>query len=315
MKFPIKGFLFGLSSTLLWASVYPISRLLMLSGSEELPPLPLTWVRLAISSMVVIPLMCLNGSGKQMTTALKCDWKMLIVLALLGNVLEGYLLLSGLSMTTAARASLMANASPIFTVIIAFLLLHEKVRWSRWIGMVIGFAGIAWTILGGGGSDCFGSVGLRGIVGDLLALGSGLCWAAFTVCGTGVSNRHGGGVAAILAIAFASVILLPFMFIVPGSWMALYTLNWQGWLVVLYLSLMANAVANIFWYKALKELSPGALGAFGYISATISALMSVIILQEKITVQFVISLLLVVGAVALMMHQGQNGSDPDKSVL
>lgn len=305
MKFPIKGFFYGLAATVLWASFYPVSRFLMLGGNSELPPLPLTWVRLAISSAVIIPFMVLNNSGKKLTEALRLDWKMLLLLALLGNVGEGYLLLAGLSITTAARASLMANASPIFTVIIAFFLLREKAGWQRIAGMFIGFAGIGLTLLSRSGGDCFVGGGMHSCWGDLLALASGGCWAAYTVCGTRVSQQYGGGAAAILAIALASLILLPFMFVQSGSWQALAELNWKGWLVILYLSIFVNGFANMLWYKALKVLSSGALGSFGYISALLASGFSVILLKENITLSFMLAMLLVIGGVALMLRNNQ----------
>lgn len=299
-KFPWIGILCAFTATLLWSSLYPVGRLLMLSGVNDLDPLALTWIRLFLSSVFFIPFLCLKGSGGTLCQAVKTDWKKLLLLALLGNVGEGYLLLASLCWTTAARASLLANASPIFTVIIAWLLLHEKASWKMLSGMIIGFAGIIVAMGLTSGADCFGGGGLKGLLGDGLALSSGICWAAYTVCGAEISRKYSDSVA-IMTIAFAALILLPFVIFKPGCLASLLALPWQGWLVVLYLALLVNGWANILWYRALKTLSAGALGSFGYISAGLAAVMSLIGLKEHFSLTFVLSIVMVLAGVGLML--------------
>ncbi|MBE6367165.1 MAG: DMT family transporter [Lentisphaerae bacterium] len=299
-KFSWVGFLCALTATMLWSSLYPVGRLLMLSGVNDLDPLALTWIRLFLSSVFFIPFLCLKGSGGTLCQAVKTDWKKLLLLALLGNVGEGYLLLASLCWTTAARASLLANASPIFTVIIAWLLLREKASWKMLSGMIIGFAGIIVAMGLTSGADCFGGGGLKGLLGDGLALASGICWAAYTVCGAEISRKYSDSVA-IMTIAFAALILLPFVIFKPGCLASLLALPWQGWLVVLYLALLVNGWANILWYRALKTLSAGALGSFGYISAGLAAVMSLIGLKEHFSLTFVLSIVMVLAGVGLML--------------
>lgn len=299
-KFPWLGILCAFTATLLWSSLYPVGRLLMLSGVNNLDPLALTWIRLFLSSMFFIPLLYLKGSGGTLIQAVKADWKKLLLLALLGNVGEGYLLLASLCYTTAARASLLANASPIFTVVIAYFLLREKATWKMLVGMIIGFAGIIVAMGLTSGADCFGGGGLAGLAGDALALSSGICWAAYTVCGAEVSRKYSDSVA-ILTIAFAALILLPFVIFKPGCLKSLFALPLSGWLVILYLALLVNGWANILWYRALKTLSAGALGSFGYISAGMAATMSLIGLKEEFSLTFVLSIFMVLSGVGLML--------------
>ena len=313
-KFSWIGFLCALTATILWSSLYPVGRLLMLDGAGELDPLALTWIRLFLSSVVFIPLLCWKGSGSTLRKSIKFDWKKLILLALLGNVGEGYLLLASLRCTTAARASLLANASPIFTVIIAYFLLREKVTWKMITGMIIGFAGIIIAMVLTSGADCFGGGGMVGLLGDALALSSGICWAAYTVYGAEVSRKYGDSVA-ILTIAIAAMMLFPFVIFKPGCLKSLLELPWTGWLVILYLALLVNGWANILWYRALKLIPAGALGAFGYVSAGIAATMSLFGLKERFSLTFIMSILLVLGGVALMLapNDSSSQSPQDKS--
>ena len=58
---------------------------------------------------------------------------------------------------------------------------------------------------------------------------------------------------------------------------------------------------NACWYAALRYLDPVVLGAFGYLSATITFTLSALLLKEKFTLLFSVSIVLSLGGMALMM--------------
>ncbi|WP_338564359.1 DMT family transporter [Erwinia sp. E_sp_B04_7] len=84
-----------------------------------------------------------------------------------------------------ADATAISYAAPLFTVILAALLLKESVSASRWLAVVIGFSGILIMLsayLSEGGSVLAGSgVDLTAGLGILLALMAALCTAVSLV--------------------------------------------------------------------------------------------------------------------------------------
>ncbi|HOG49679.1 MAG TPA: DMT family transporter, partial [Lentisphaeria bacterium] len=69
----------------------------------------------------------------------------------------------------------------------------------------------------------------------------------------------------------------------------------------IYLGVMTGGVANALWLAALRFIPPGRLGALGYVSCSLTLILSIWLLQERVTPWFVLALLLVVTGVYLMM--------------
>lgn len=84
-----------------------------------------------------------------------------------------------------ADATALSYAAPLFTVIMAAILLKEHVRLSRWLAVVAGFSGIIVMLFSGPGSSSsllFGHSGHDGAaLGVLFALVAALCTATSNV--------------------------------------------------------------------------------------------------------------------------------------
>lgn len=285
--------------TATWASFYIVSRFAFGENEDIIDPVFFSFLRYFIAGIFMFALIMHQGKFRLMASAMKTDLWMFIFLGITGVVLEGTLLFWSLKYTTAARSSLFANTSPIFTVLIALFALHEKIDSRKICGMLLGFAGAVTAIVSRSQGDLY--LSSSGILGDLLAMGSGICWAAYTVWGTGVSNKYGSFISASIVIIFGSIMLFAVVLVTgrPMSW------NFPAklWIATIYLGIMTNAVAYLCWYAALKYLKAGELGAFGYISAILTVIMSFTLLQEKFTFSFFIALAGVIAGVYLMMEK------------
>jgi len=301
------GVLLGLTATSFWASFYIVGRYLFGENESKIDPLFLTFVRYFTASIFLIGVMAYQKKMPVVKECLRKDLVIFIFLGLTGIVGEGTLVFYSLKYTTATRSCLLANASPIFTVIMAYLALNEGMSKSKIFGMLLGFIGISAAILCRGGSDMYMSS--SSIVGDLMALGSGVCWAAYTVWGARVSNQYGGVVSGSVSILFGTVLMVPVV-LIGGSSMSL-DLPLSVWLGVIYLGVFANAVAYVCWFSALKYLKAGELGAFGYISAAMTMMLSLLLLRERINLFFLAALALVFYGVYLMIKAPHRKVDKD----
>lgn len=98
--------------------------------------------------------------------------------------------------------------------------------------------------------------------------------------------------------------------LIGGSSMSL-DLPLRVWLGVIYLGVFANAIAYVCWFSALKYLKAGELGAFGYISAAMTMVLSLLLLRERINLLFLAALALVFYGVYLMMKTPPRKVDKD----
>ena len=185
-----KGLLLGLFATLLWASYYPAGRFIFGDDAGHCDPFLLSWIRFTVSSLFFLPFVLGSPERRRAFMPMMAkEWKALLGLSLSGVVVQGVLVFAALKYTTAARGSLLANASPIFTVIAAWLWLKEKISPGMLVGMVVGFAGIALAMFSRG-SDMFMVSGASTLFGDTLALLSGMAWAIYTVGGVRVVKTY-----------------------------------------------------------------------------------------------------------------------------
>lgn len=296
-----KGIGLGMISTILWGSFYPISRFLFGEYADKVEGLNISVIRFILAAAFLLPLF-LSARNRQMTgDMLRNHWKLLLFLGLFGIVGEGLFVFWALQYTTAARASLLANTSPIITMLISFAAGRELLNRNKISGMLIGFAGTV-LIFCLKGIDKF-SGDFSTYLGDGMALFSGVCWSIFTVFGDDLSKKYGGLLTCEILFLIALLFMIPMAFIVNGG--IDFHLPWQVWCGAFYLGVLSYSVANSLWYVALKFVTPGELGALGYISALMAASLSAIVTKEHLSLSFFIALALIIGGVALMLKRPQ----------
>lgn len=292
-------------ATLCWASFYIVSRFAFGESATAIDPVYFSFLRFVFASAFFLAVLAWQGKLSKAAEAFRLDWKLLSMLALTGIALQGILVFWALKYTTAARGSLFANAAPIFTALIAFFVLGERLGWKGFLGMGLGFAGAAVAIMRGGGGDAYAqSDGV--IIGDLLALGSGVFWAIYTVWGAKATARHGSLVSTAIAILVGTAMLFA-LTLAFGCPLEL-DFGWKLWLATAYLGIFGCGLAFLCWYAALKYLKAGEVGAFGYMSAALAALMSFLFLRESFSIWFFLALAAIVAGVWLMMDgQAKSG--------
>ena len=296
------GMLLAFIATASWASFYVVSRFVFGESAQvadSVDPIFATFLRVAMGALFFIFMLLFTGKMKTARKALQQSSKTFLFLGLIGIVGEGVLVFWSTKYTTAARSSLCANLSPIFTVLIAWIFTSEKMTPHKIIGMLLGFGGILIAILGNGSKDIY--MDSSNILGDLLAVASGICWAAYTVGGVKVTKRYGAMVSTALVIIIGAVMLWALIILTgrPMHW----NMPLNIWLAYAYLGVIANGVSYLCWYNALKYLNAGELGAFGYISVMLTVIFSCIFLEEQIGLYFLIALGCVMSGVYMMMEK------------
>ena len=141
-----KGLLLGLVSTIIWGCQYSVSRFLFGTVEGEADPLCLMTIRLFLGALALAPVLFFNSGWGKVRSAVRDDMRSLIVVAFVVCILEGVLAFASMKFTTAARSSLLCNASPIFTVIFAALAARKWPTWGKNLGMVWGFVGLVFAL-------------------------------------------------------------------------------------------------------------------------------------------------------------------------
>ena len=294
----IKGLVLGFSATFSWASFYIVSRYFFGTDSDGLDPLWSSCLRYLIASFILFFCLIALKQLHSLGTALRKDWKMLLMLGLIGIVGESTLLFYSMKFTTAARSNLLTNISPVATAVMSWFITREVFSKSQIFGMILGFLGMC-TVFFLRGGDNFSGSSTSFLAGDLMAVAAGICWSAFTVLGERAVRQYGPHVIMCGAFMFGALAMIPIMGF-AGSKVTL-SIDLRGWLMILYLGIISNALANVCWYAALKYLRPGELGSFGYVSIVLTFLLAYCFLGEKITLPFGLCLAMILLGTCLML--------------
>lgn len=301
----VKGIGIGMISTLLWAGFYPMSRALFGYEEDSVDALNVSVIRFIAAALFLMPLFFRRENRRKAGEMLQRHWRLLIALGGIGIVGEGLFVFWALKYTTAARASLIANTSPISTLLISYFSGREMLTKRNVSGMTLGFLGLI-LLFAGQGEDLF-SGNASTLAGDLMALLSGICWAVYTVYGDTISQKYGGMLSCELLFLVGLCFMIPLAFIVNGGINLRLPLSvWGG---IFYLGVLSYGVANSLWYVALKYVTPGELGTLGYISALLALVFSIFFTGEKVSLTFIISFVIVLTGVGLMLG-GNSGDSP-----
>lgn len=131
---------------------------------------------------------------------------MILLCGISGAALYQYLENLAVFYTTPASVSFICALAPIFTAILAYFILKERVHMRTYIGMAVSLVGVFFI--------CFGDAsGIEtGLVGDLIMLGGVWLWALYSVAIKRVGEYGYAGLAVTRRIFFyALVAMLPFM--------------------------------------------------------------------------------------------------------
>jgi drug/metabolite transporter (DMT)-like permease len=226
---------------LIWGFNFSVTKLAL----EEIPPLPFTAIRFAVSSLLLwLVLRVVEGPATLPPGALK----KLVLLGVLGNTCYQLFFTVGLARTTATNSALILSTVPTIVAVFAGALGLERITRRMWLGIMLGTLGVMLVIATRGVG--FGAGTLRG---DLLTVLAVLCWAGYTLglraVPAGVSPLR---VTTVTTLAGTPGLVLAGL---PG----VMQLHWEAvslkaWLALAYAAVLSLVVAYLLWNRSVKAV-------------------------------------------------------------
>lgn len=186
----------------------------------------------------------------------------------------------GLSYTSPVDATVICSMAPIFTVVLATLLLRQRVSMAKTVGVILGFTGamlfVFPGILWGDGSTLSYGVGNNPLLGNTLIIISQICGALYLLLFTDVLSRYSAVTLIKWLFLFSAIVLAPLTVadIIHSNWAAMDT---STWLQLGYIIVFATGLAYFLLIIGQKHVSPEAIAMYNYmqpITATISSVMA-----------------------------------------
>ncbi|NMM39863.1 EamA family transporter [Pseudoalteromonas arctica] len=128
------------------------------------------------------------------------------------------------------------------------------------------------------------------LLGVILALGAGACWAGYILFGKKTGNQSSGGMTVALGMSVAAIILVPYGAISQGSAL----LNWEVIPLGLLVAIMSSALPYTLEMVALRNMPAQGFSIMMSLEPAIAALAGFIILAELLTLWQWLAILLVI---------------------
>ena len=235
-------------------------------GVAECPPILFTLLRFAVLAAILTPFLKIHRG--QMSP--------LIVAAVLSGGLNFALMIVGLSLAKNVSSVAIAGQLGVpFTTLLSVALLGEVVRWRRWTGVALSFAGIL----------------VMGFDPQIWQNGAsvGFVIAAAFVGALGViAVKRLQGIKPLELQAWFAWISLPLLatlslLIERPNWQTVSSISSVGWLAVAYTALAASLVGHTAFYYLVQRYPVTSVAPLTNLSPVFSVVFAVLILHDHLS--------------------------------
>ena len=245
-----------------------------IKAALEFGPLPTAGLRVAIASLVLLPVMLSRGLWPQ----LRQHWKPVMICGLINSAIPFALFSFALLSISTGLSSILNATVPLFGALVAWLWLGDKPGTSRTVGLVIGFIGVALLASGKASfkPDASGAVTAWGILACLLATISYAVAASFT-------RRYLSGLNSLMVatgsqIGAALGLALPTLLMWPAQAPSL-----KAWGALLALGTLCTAVAYVLFFRLIERLGPARAITVTFTIPVFAVFYGVTLLGETVT--------------------------------
>lgn len=208
----------------------------------------------------------------------KSDWKWLIPLGLLGNLLYQWLFIIGINYTYAANAAVMLGTIPIWVALFSHLLKMERMNRLKSLGIVFAFSGVVLIVVYGKNPISFSS---DTFFGDMLIIAAAMVFGLFTILSKQFLTRYTPlqFSAIMTTIGAFSLTLIAIPFIPVTGWGSLSAGAWGG---AIYSGLLAIGVAYLIWNNGILQVGAVKTATYQNLVPVLGLLFGIIILGETL---------------------------------
>lgn|GEM_PF-1748998 len=294
----LQGIGFVLAAVVLWSTVPVGTRMLVQSGGAFSAEF-LSAVRLVIAALVFfgIRILYTGPAGWRFRyNRRQIPW---LLVAGIGLFLNYWLYSLGLRYTSAGATAAISQIHTVATVLLAALLLNERISVAKGLGMTVAMGGVFLVMTRGIFLRDF--IAEQRMFGNLLQIGAALAWPLYAIGQSKAQQENRGQevLTPIFAVA-AALMLLTLLFTGSALLQPPAMLDWG---VLLFLGLGSTAVAYWLYSLAILRIETSEAAILCVLGAPITVCGSVWLLGERVTAGAAAGIVLVMLGLALTVRQ------------
>ena len=258
---------------------------------KTVPAMSLVGFRVGITAFILIIIQVLR---RRIWLRNKADYWRLGLLSLFGVTFNQLLFITGLSLTKASNASLLAVTIPIFALTVGSIARTERLQKLKVVGIFFAIAGVLLII-----DPRNASFSSDTTLGDILIIVNSLSFGIYVATSKSVIMRNGAFRSMMWVFVFGAMICVP-----VGLWsfssVDVTDIEPVTWLLILYVAIIATATPYLLNAWALARVNPSTVAVFIYLQPLIGFLLAVAFLGEHIDIKFLFAALLLFAGVFLV---------------
>ena len=271
---------------IVWGSTYLAIRV----GVTNLPPALFAGIRFIIAGLILLAFARLRGMKMPET------WRDVMVSAIVGIFLlfgANGLVVWSEQWVASGLAALLVATMPLYMALLDSLIPGGRgIDSLGWIGLLVGFSGVALLMspdIKDGGNNLTGLVGI---------LSASFIWA----CGSLYSSRRQvtGSIVYNIAIqSMAGGLALTLTGLLAGE-AARFHLNTAGIGAMFYLIVFGSLAGYSAYIFILKAMPPAKAATYAYVNPVVAVFLGYIILGEPVTIRTLVAAVVILGGVVLV---------------
>jgi len=261
---------------------------------RAVPAIALVGFRVAGAALTLLILARASGNLQKIRRA---DWSLLLASSILGLILNQWLYVKGLSLTTAINATLLSTTIPVSTLLVGVALGADRITLRRVLGIALAAAGVLYLI--GPGRAQFSSATRTG---DLLIVSNSLCYGAYIAVSKDLVKRYNALTVITWIFVVGCIATIPAAAISMAH-ISLASISWRIWLAILYVILLPTAGAYYLNAWALARVPPSTVAVYIYLQPLIAFALAPMILGEALGPSTIVASLLIFAGVVVVTRR------------
>ncbi|KRL38940.1 DMT family transporter [Liquorilactobacillus uvarum] len=265
-------------------------------------PIQLNLIRFFIGSLVLLPIA--NKSLKQSKRVLtKKDWTLFLITGFLCVIVSMSLFQLAVVSTKASTVAVLFSCNPVFALLFAFLILHERLGRANLIAVVISIIGLLIII---------DPVHLSRPVGIVLALLSAVTFGFYSIVSRYGSTKRGlngivmtcytfiAGTAELLVLSWLTHIPFIALWLGKSSSMSgfknlpiIQNITFSSLPMLFYLGVCVTGGGFAFYFLAMERSNVSTASLVFFIKPGLAPILAAILIGEKISILTIIGIVVI----------------------
>ncbi|MDA8520897.1 DMT family transporter [Acidovorax sp. NCPPB 4044] len=262
-----------LGEFVLLSALWGASFLFMRLGASEFGPLTTAGLRVALATVFLWPILLRHGQWP----ALRRHWRPILLAGVINSAIPFALYAWAVLHITTGLSSILNATVPLFGALVAWIWLGDHIGRLRWVGLALGFAGVA--LLAWRAPT---AIGFRsGHAGWAVAA----CLLATTCYAVAASyaRRYLTGLPP-LATATGSQLGAALALAVPALWFwPAQPPGLRAWVAVVAIAVLCTGIAYILYFRLIAHAGPSRALAVTFLAPVFAVLYGTVFLGEAVT--------------------------------